>query len=309
MSTPNVDEPTKTSRDGGFNLRNPIDFSVVSIYLQEGGIQTRSDGASGFYYYAGDRDNGLRFVPSLKTVKPYAHYLRKRLPFYEGDLEKLKSEVATIQEKLDDPDFDDIVQRQSLTNKMGTLELHIKSQFKEWEKKAQELDEEEEKGTLTYYSTRDTDGVVVDEDKIFLENPKISDELMENEAILVQEEKTQIELDEYATPAADCGVFTDDHAADCRKIAEIKKKWAQEKIERVRQLDATKPLFILFLLQPPLTFRHSIFCINYFFSKSAVTFTICQVHGKYTLLCYCIYSFFKVEINELLNCCVFLLFF
>jgi cytochrome c556 len=142
MST--TEQHTQPSRDGGFSLRNPIDFTIVGIYLQEGGIQTRTDGSSGFYYYAADRENGLRFVPTLKTVQPYAHYLRERLPFYEGDLEKMKQEVDTIQKKLDDPDFQDVVQRQSLTNKMGTIELHIKSQFKEWEKKAQELDEEEE---------------------------------------------------------------------------------------------------------------------------------------------------------------------
>jgi hypothetical protein len=235
MST--TEQHTQPSRDGGFSLRNPIDFTIVGIYLQEGGIQTRTDGSSGFYYYAADRENGLRFVPTLKTVQPYAHYLRERLPFYEGDLEKMKQEVDTIQKKLDDPDFQDVVQRQSLTNKMGTIELHIKSQFKEWEKKAQELDEEEEKGTLIYYSTRDTDGVIVDEEKIFNENPKISDELMENEAVLVQEEQAKIDWEEYTTPSLDCGVFTDDHAADCAKIAEIKRKWAQEKIERQERGD------------------------------------------------------------------------
>ena len=233
-----ADEPLKKqSRDGGFNIRNPVDFTVVEIYLQEGGLQTRMDGASGFYYYAGDRENGLRFVPALPSIRPYAHYLRTRLPFYEGDLAKVKEEVETIRKKLDDPDFNDIVQRQSLTNKMGTLELHIKSQFKEWQKKAQELDDEESKGTLTYYSTKDTDGVVVEEDQIYYENPKLSDERMENETVRVQEEHARIDWDEFTKPSLECGVFTDDHAADCAKIAEIKRKWTREKIEREERGD------------------------------------------------------------------------
>jgi hypothetical protein len=228
MSTKTTTQPQR--RDGGFAIRNETDFDVVKIYLPS--LQTRSDGAVGFYFYAEDRNNGLKFVPALKTVQPYAHYLRKRLPFYEGDLEKMKAEVQTIREKLDDPDFDDNVQRQSLTNKMGTLELHIKSQFKEWEKKAEELDEEEGKGHLIYYSTKDTDGAIVDEDTIYHDNPKISDELMANEAVLVQEEIEQINYDEYTLPSVECGIFTQDHAADCARIAEIKRKWTQEKIER-----------------------------------------------------------------------------
>ena len=124
--------PTPQRRDGGFGIRNPTDFAIVAIYLPS--LQTRSDGGSGFYYYAADRDNGLKFVPALQYLKPYAHYLRERLPFYEGDLAKKKSEVETIRKKLDDPDFDDIVQRQSLTNK--TIRIKRKK-FKDQNKTSQ----------------------------------------------------------------------------------------------------------------------------------------------------------------------------
>lgn len=268
-------------RDGGFAIRNETDFDVIKIYLPS--LQTRSDGRSGFYYYAEDRDNGLKFVPALPSIQPYAHYLRKRLPFFEEDLAKgmststwddryktakvvvfffvfvfplhhlhrvflcsfanvfsyictlhgkAKAEVETIRKKLDDPDFDDNVQRQSLTNKMGTLELHIKSQFKQWEQKARELDDEEDKGHLIYYSTKDTDGVIVDEDKIYHENPKLSEDILAEEAVQVQEENEQIHLNEYTIPSMDCGIFTDDHAEDCKRISFLKQKWTQEKIER-----------------------------------------------------------------------------
>ena len=145
---------------------------------------------------------------------------------------KAKAEVETIRKKLDDPDFDDNVQRQSLTNKMGTLELHIKSQFKQWEQKARELDDEEDKGHLIYYSTKDTDGVIVDEDKIYHENPKLSEDILAEEAVQVQEENEQINLNEYTIPSMDCGIFTDDHAEDCKRISLLKQKWTQEKIER-----------------------------------------------------------------------------
>ena len=84
-------------RDGGFAIRNETDFDVIKIYLPS--LQTRSDGRSGFYYYAEDRDNGLKFVPALPSIQPYAHYLRKRLPFYEEDLAKGRSACDDEQPK------------------------------------------------------------------------------------------------------------------------------------------------------------------------------------------------------------------
>ena len=167
-------------------------------------------------------------------MRPYAHYLREKLPELEAKLEELKGEVETLKKKLTEPDFDDAVQRQVLSNKMGMLETKIRVQYKEWQAKSAELDEEEEKGTLIYYSTADTDGKVIDEETIFYENPKdtLTDELLRDEALEVQNAHAQIEYDSYTVPAATAGVFTKSHEEDVAKITEIQRRWKREEIEK-----------------------------------------------------------------------------
>eukprot|EP00946_MAST-07B_sp_MAST-7B-sp1_P004635 g4635.t1 len=220
--------------DGGFHINNKTDFTIVPIYLQEGGIQIASDGRQGFYYSAPDRGGGLRFVQACKSVRPYAHYLRAKLPQLETKLEQLKSEVEMLKDKLKEPDFDDAVQRQVLSNKMGMLETKIRVQYKEWESKSAELDEEEEKGTLIYYSTADTDGIIVDEETIHYENPKetFTDEILREEALEVQTAHSQIDYNYFTVPATTSGVFTKSHEEDVAKIAEIQRRWKREEIEK-----------------------------------------------------------------------------
>ena len=220
--------------DGGFHINNREDFTIVPIYLQEGGVQVTAEGRKGFYYYAEDRGGGLRFVNSCKTVRPYAHYLREKLPELEAKLEELKSEVDILKDKLSEPNFDDAVQRQVLSNRMGMLETKIRVQYKAWEEKSAELDEEEEKGTLIYYSTADTDGVVIDEESVYYQNPKdtLTKDMLREEALQVQDAHARIQNDSYIVPSKNNGVFTNDHKEDVQRIAEIQRRWKREEIEK-----------------------------------------------------------------------------
>ena len=221
--------------DGGFHINNKTDFTIVPVYLQDGGVQVTGEGQQGFYYNSADRGGGLRFVNACKTVRPYAHYLREKLPELEAKLEELKSEVEALKKKLKKPDFDDAVQRQVLSNKMGMLETKIRVQYKEWQAKSAELDEEEEKGTLIYYSTADTDGKIVDEETIYHENPKdtLTDELLREEEMEVHTAHAQIQYDSYTVPATTTGVFTKSHEEDVAKITEIQRRWKREEIEKM----------------------------------------------------------------------------